>query len=509
MISDSPQFSDLFLSLTGKLYRRSPSQQSSPASTSQSPPVASGADEDDASKDSEDILRPPLPEVPPGEGPDIVPLSVLLDFAVQNIYHEITVLSELMQKKSDADKKISLVQFAHTTRLMFIKLLALVKWLKSSKKFDACNSICYVLESQAKLYVETADRMVAMTRGDLQLARLPHFQIMPAVEVLTKGTYDTLPISIKETFIPPAKISARDQANVLARLNQVIESRISRISSTLSPRYRSIIIRNGTAVLTVPGEFEVIVGVLGETEQLKWTLMNIKMLVEDYEIGYGMQLVHPLQLGYIHSHLQSRMNVSKNPINEIYSFLHRFALSLQLDVLSCQASQLAAGQLRDNIVIEKYEEKERNLVIGYWLQNVTNRRTTLGVPKAVPQYRVQIFADKEDPQGGLKVRHFPHAPHLGTLDTRTGRLSIHRLLSETYIVRCREKLLRLRRILDNADPTLQIQLTGCAVPSLTIPLINDSEIVREECLVVSVNAFTGKIISKNQHVARFPADFSC
>ena len=43
-----------------------------------------------------------------------------------------------LPKKLDADRKISIVQFAHSTRTLFIKLLAIVKWLKSSKKFDSC-----------------------------------------------------------------------------------------------------------------------------------------------------------------------------------------------------------------------------------------------------------------------------------------------------------------------------------------------------------------------------------
>lgn len=37
----------------------------------------------------------------------------------------------------------------------------------------------------------------------------------------------------------------------------------------------------------VPGEFEVTLTVLGETDNIPWTLLNIKILVEDYEIGYG------------------------------------------------------------------------------------------------------------------------------------------------------------------------------------------------------------------------------
>lgn len=38
------------------------------------------------------------------------------------------------------------------------------------------------------------------------------------------------------------------------------------------------------ATFTVPGEFEVKVTILGEIEKLKWTLLHVKILVEDYEV---------------------------------------------------------------------------------------------------------------------------------------------------------------------------------------------------------------------------------
>nr|CDJ94008.1 Mediator complex domain containing protein [Haemonchus contortus] len=280
---------------------------------------------------------------------------------------------QTLPKKLDGDRKISLVQFAHSTRMLFVKLLAVVKWVKSSKKFESCAAICYLLDQQSQYFVETADRLVTISREELVMARLPAFQVAAAVDVLTQGTYQHLPTIIKDRFVLKPKISPIDEANVLSRLNQVLQYRISKAASTLSPRIKGIVIKNGMLILTVPGEFEVNLTVLGEREQTPWTLLNIKMLVEDYEIGYGAQLVHPLQLHMLHNVLQSRMDVAKNPINEVYDFLHTFAQSLQLDVLFCQASQLAAGRLRNKIVIEKYDPKERILSIGYWVQRIAKK----------------------------------------------------------------------------------------------------------------------------------------
>ncbi|KAF1761166.1 hypothetical protein GCK72_009420 [Caenorhabditis remanei] len=466
------------------------------------------------SSDSEDEpVQNPLPEVPANCGPRTVQLSVLLDFAIQHVYHEITVLAELMQRKTndqgEQERKMSLVHFAHATRSQFLKLVALVKWIRVSKRMDVCYSIDYLLDLQSQYFIDTADRLVAMTRGDLELARLPEYHIAPAIDVLVLGTYNRMPSKIKEAFIPPAKITPREQRAVCSRLNQLIETRLSRLSNGIPPNIREIHIKNGLATLLVPGEFEIKITLLGETEMVKWTLLNIKILVEDYELGMGLPLVHPLQLNQIHGVLQSRMNVAANPIKEAFFFLHSFCVSLQLDVLYCQTSRMAAGRLRENIVIEKYDAKERVLIVGYWVKRSKNKKLTVGQLKVDAQYRVQVYEDKDDKLGGLKVRHFPHAPQLGTIDCNAGMLSMDRLLSETFDVRCKERLMRLRRLLEAAEPLLEVKMTGLSVPSLSLTLLPDTTST-EEMLTVSVNSFCGKVIcnvnmlsSENEDVLAF------
>lgn len=77
--------------------------------------------------------------------------------------------------------------------------------------------------------------------------------------------------------------------------------------------------------MTVPGEFEVSLTLLGERANTKWTLLDIRILVEDYEIGFGTRLVHPLQVNTVHNVLQLRMDNSnevpyfhlKSPITNI------------------------------------------------------------------------------------------------------------------------------------------------------------------------------------------------
>ncbi|GMT04540.1 hypothetical protein PENTCL1PPCAC_26714, partial [Pristionchus entomophagus] len=443
--------------------------------------------------------RPPLPAVPDRSGPPMIPLGVLLDFAVQQIYHEVTVLTELLPKKQDGDKKVTLVQFAYNTRLLFAKLLAIVKWLKLSKKFDSCWSMCYFIEQQSQTFVETADRLVQLAREELIFARLPVFQVTPAIDVLASGTFPRLPSCIKNRFIRESKITPREQAYTLARINQVLNFRIACIASKLSPRIEKIEVMNGMATFTVPGEFEAKVTILGEMEKLKWTLLNIKILVDDYEIGYGKPLVHPNQVFMIHEGLQQRMNESPEPMSEMYSVLHSLAQMLQLDVLCCQATQLQTGKLMEKIVIEKYDQKERVLTIGYWLQHERGKRAAGRLNKFSPTYRLQIYGDPTNHDTSLRVRHLPAGPDFFTVDTRSGRLSLTTILSCAFDARVKNRLLRIKKRLQAAEPNAVLFQTGVAAPSLKLVLLADAYVpapnpTEDETLSITVNMFSGKVL---------------
>ena len=74
--------------------------------------------------------------VPAGSnpGPGSISLALLIDFIIQRTYHELTVLAELLHRKTDMERKIAIYQFATNTRQLFVRLLALVKWDASVSK---------------------------------------------------------------------------------------------------------------------------------------------------------------------------------------------------------------------------------------------------------------------------------------------------------------------------------------------------------------------------------------
>jgi len=131
---------------------------------------------------------------PPGSS---ISLALLIDFIVQRTYHDLTVLAELLPRKTDMERKQEIFNFSARTRLLAVRLLGLVKWASSAAKVDKSVQIMGFLEKQSMLFVETADFLSRMARETLVHARLPNFHIPAAVEVLTTGTYNRLPNCIR------------------------------------------------------------------------------------------------------------------------------------------------------------------------------------------------------------------------------------------------------------------------------------------------------------------------
>jgi len=151
------------------------------------------------------------------------------------------------------------------------------------------------------------------------------------VDVLTLGSYPRLPQDIKDLFISRRELTPHEQTCTLHRLNRIIEYYLAMAARTLSPRISSIVVKNGMAVVTTPGEFEIALTMLREEEPRRWCLLDIKILVNHskrlclpypvvtqcallvLDVGYG-DLVHPKQLHFLHQIVQEKLD-NGNQVN--------------------------------------------------------------------------------------------------------------------------------------------------------------------------------------------------
>ena len=125
----------------------------------------------------------------PQQNNNEVSLSVLIDYLVQRIFHDLQVRADLLPRQTDMERKVEIFKFASRTRMLFVRLLALVKWASSVSKVDKSSKIMDFLDRQSLRFTDTADQLAQMARERLVNATLPNFHLPAAVEVLTTGYY--------------------------------------------------------------------------------------------------------------------------------------------------------------------------------------------------------------------------------------------------------------------------------------------------------------------------------
>ncbi|XP_065086369.1 mediator of RNA polymerase II transcription subunit 14 [Ochlerotatus camptorhynchus] len=416
---------------------------------------------------------------------NLIPLGRLIDFIIQRTYHELTVLAELLPRKTDMERKIEIYNFSASTRQLFIRLLALVKWANSASKVDKSAKIMAFLDKQSLLFMDTADMLSRMARETLVNARLPNFHIPAAVEILTTGTYSRLPSIIRERIVPPDPITLVEKRQTLQRLNQVIQHRL--VTGNLLPQLRKFKIENGRVTFKVDHEFEVSLTVMGDGPNIPWRLLDIDVLVEDKETGDGKALVHTLQINYIHQLIQGRIVDSPDALAEVYNCLHYFCQSLQLEVLYTQTLRLMRDRLDDHIQVDEYIPGTK-LTVSYW-RELTNKD-----PKSVLGYRLMIQTDLNDSTKQLAILHIPS---IGTKEVdiadravRSELLSMERLLVHTVYVRSLARLGDLKTELQLFLKDVDYNIQGTPA-MLTVPVLNPC--LRAEQIYITVDTHTGML----------------
>uniref|UniRef100_A0A670YUL8 Mediator of RNA polymerase II transcription subunit 14 n=1 Tax=Pseudonaja textilis TaxID=8673 RepID=A0A670YUL8_PSETE len=411
-------------------------------------------------------------------------LSTLIDFLLHRTYAELTVLADLLPRKTDMERKIEIVQFASRTRQLFVRLLALVKWANNAGKVEKCAMISSFLDQQAILFVDTADRLASLARDALVHARLPNFAIPYAIDVLTTGSYPRLPTCIRDKIIPPDPITKIEKQTTLHQLNQILRHRL--VTTDLPPQLANLTVANGRVKFRVEGEFEATLTVMGDDPDVPWRLLKLEILVEDKETGDGRALVHSMQINFIHQLVQSRLFADEKPLQDMYSCLHSFCLSLQLEVLHSQTLMLIRERWGDLVQVERYHAG-KCLSLSVWNQQIVGRKTG-----TASLHKVTIKIDENDVSKPLQIFHEPPLPacdsKLIERAMKIDHLSVEKLLIDSVHARAHQKLQELKAILKNYN-TSDNSFIETALPTLVIPILEPCG--RSECLHIFVDLHSG------------------
>ena len=347
-------------------------------------------------------------------------------------------------------------------------------------KINKCTEILDFLDHQSSFFTDTADRLYNLAHDFLCQARLPAFAVPTAIDVLTTGTYPDLPRAIKDRYVPHEPLSAVEKERTLTRLNQVIKCRL--VSCSLPDRITDFRVKKGIVSFEVPNEFKVDLTIRGEGPEIPWTLLKLSILVEDSTCHDDRNLVHFNHLGFLHELCQSRLYNNEKPICDLYSCLHSFCISLQLEVLQSQVQKLHSQRWRQYLTIDKYEEGSK-LVLAYWKDE--NNGST-----------ITVQVNQTDPWEALQVLHNPPLPSCSIKEvlraSKIEHLNIEQLLMDTIQCRTRSRLEKL-------NYELRKQVVVPVSPEVTkdgnrliVPLLVPGDV--SERLDISIDPQTGEIL---------------
>ncbi|EDV28899.1 uncharacterized protein TRIADDRAFT_52232 [Trichoplax adhaerens] len=393
------------------------------------------------------------PIVNGSHGKQKIKLSTLMDFIIQKAYHDLNVLTEILPRKGDVERKIAIYRYSASMRQQFVRLLAIVKWATKAEKIEKCFQLCDFLEQEGKIFVDTADELYRIANEMLPQAKLPYFDLISAAEVLSRGSYSLLPTCIKDKIIPLPPMTRDDKKTTLQKLNEVIKDRLLR--SNVPQGISKTVIGNGQLTLTVEGEFEVVLTLLGDDPALPWRLLSIKILIEEADIG-----------DYL-------------------------CLSLQLEVLHSQAENLVAHRWAGYVKLIDHLPGGK-LILSYWRKKEIQDQLTLSEDRV--DYTLTVYIDQEKNDTPLSVEHFPVQEELNTslnkLDLKKrGGLSIETLLMEAIEKRSLSKLMEVKHALQSSGLNLPVKLERDRIPSLVVNLIDDDD--SSERLLLSVDTKSG------------------
>ncbi|XP_065317157.1 uncharacterized protein LOC135925664 isoform X3 [Gordionus sp. m RMFG-2023] len=333
---------------------------------------------------------------------------MLLDFSVQRTYHDIMILSEILPRKIDFERKKEIIMFSDKTRKHLIRLLGIIRWIKHQINFDKCDKIISFLDNQNSIFIDTADFLANLSRNTLTQARLPKYLMREATNVIVNGTYPFLPLCIKKRVLNKTHLSQTEKQLLFNRLHISIHCRL--LLEGLPPLMKIKYIASGKVCLYVEHEFNIILTLNLNSEDplvyenlintnyiiiqdlcANWRLLRLDILImqnkgSDFHIKDKQSIksadiitndaiINDAQIKFLQNYLQIKLITKStkeklSPLWQLYDFLHSFCQGLILESIYSQLTKLFFQKFDGiNLKILKYKPN-CELCFSYWNHDV-------------------------------------------------------------------------------------------------------------------------------------------
>ncbi|SAM07877.1 hypothetical protein [Absidia glauca] len=347
----------------------------------------------------------PVPKkiVLPVEMASMVPLRTLVGKMIHKAHADLMTLTDTLPSMSDVERKRQILNYTTFTRKQFLKLTVLMKWAENADDIQMCQNVMSFLANQNRTFQDTVDWLHRI-HIDLPGTRVRNFDILTAVDVLSTGTYQKMPTKI-EDMLPPTPLTDRQVLETFEKMNDDIRVRMltKEVLPSTMQEYR---IENGRVYFYVNNEFEVALTLMGNSNDRKWWIVSLDVLVQPSSDGSASDVdisLNDIQRQRLRSNAQRQLvppetpstnteqSVTNSPFDStdketkpsteqqpsnnanqlffplvnLYDYLHLFCLNMQLEVVYMQATMMAKSRWLDQLKVHMNPTRT-SLTLIYW-----------------------------------------------------------------------------------------------------------------------------------------------
>ncbi|KAF2155391.1 MED14-domain-containing protein [Myriangium duriaei CBS 260.36] len=321
-----------------------------------------------------------IPDVKVDEPPEIeqfretlVPFGKMLERMAQQTYFELSELVEVLadmriqqqpqmtngvggqtppdKSAISVDKKLRLLNFAQSNKDRFIKTLVLSDWARDMDDMSKLIDVSMFLRKQDWSAAAAADSIYRL-KENMVGAKMPNPNIEGALELLSSGQAPWMP---DMGYIPPKPLTADELLETLIDMNFALSVRLN-LHEELPHYFKNYYIANGRVTFTVPDEFEVDLAIADQESDSPFYFIDLRL---------NFTPAISLKQDRLRNQLEAQVNAAlvSSGLQGCYDFLHNFALTHKLNILRCQALELARGKWIDHIEVQFIH---RAVIIQYW-----------------------------------------------------------------------------------------------------------------------------------------------
>ena len=197
-----------------------------------------------------------------------VPLDDAVFAVATQVHGGLVSLSQQLAAQPDDGRRAMIKQFITYARTLLLRLLALVRWLKERHEMlEACRADSIRFQNQHTEMRRAADELFFLHSRDLWQACVPPYDVRAALDVITRGTYTQLPLSIAPADATGDRDAAADARDRSAALDWLRRALRLRRCAWIMPEGMECRDASGCIVCTVEGEYEMAISAQVSTQR--------------------------------------------------------------------------------------------------------------------------------------------------------------------------------------------------------------------------------------------------